>query len=1022
VPPPDPDSSPGAPTLGSTRPQAVPDSKTLDQSLPDEKHQPSATADDAAGRYRILRLRARGGLGEVFIAHDDELGRDVALKRLRPGRADDPDSRRRFVTEAAVTARLEHPGVVPVHGLVQDAAGRPAYAMRFIQGDTLADAIERFHGTATAADAKKSASEIIIDAFTGPPAPRFDSLEFRQMLTRFVAVCNAIAFAHSRGIIHRDLKPANVMLGPYGETLVVDWGLAKDTQSGGPQAPGSSFSSFGDFLLASSEDSSLPGGNSETQAGVILGTPSYMAPEQADGRAVSPVADVFGLGGILYAMLTGGAPVRGKNTLETLDRARRGDVPPPRAMIPAVPRSLDAVCRKAMAFDPPARYRSALDLAADVERWLADEPVSAERESTRDWFRRWSRRHRTAVAAGFALLATAVVGLTVATTLISRQEQMTAAAKKRAEEQRDRADQNLRLAARAVDAAKNRVSGNPRLMAGDFHELRIELLAALIPFYEELARRTGDDPAVETQSGLAYGFLGNLRREMGQTDQAERDFHEYLTIFTRLAASDPNDPGLRRRLASGHNDLGNLLGDLGKYPEARIELGEAVKLEREFVAANPTDAESRRSLATGLNGLANVMDDGKPQDAAEPVYREALELARGLVAEDAADPARITLCAGIENNLAVFLRRKRRPTEAEPLYRSVIDRRTKLANADPKDRINRRELVAARFNLALLLHTTGRLPAAEAEYRADIALAEKLAADFAGVPTYQALLGKPLANLADLLGNTGRAKESVEVGRRAVAVFDRLAADFPGNAEYFRGGGDSWFNVGTAAQNLNQVKEAEAAYRRAADYYAQLAAVAPNDSKPTADLAVTWVTLGKLAQANGNAPVALEWFNKAIARLAGARGDFALQEAHAGRAGVLIAQEKFPEAVAAWNAAIAVADATAQPELRLQRARTLNLAGDYRKAADEARNLAAATNSSAEILDGSARLLSLAAAKTNGAEANQYAAEAVALLRRACAAGRYREPDSADKLRGDADFASLRERDDFRTFLAEVGK
>ena len=142
---------------GPGRPPAVPESHTQDQFGPGSKvNAPSANASGspAAGRYRILRPHAHGGLGEVFLAHDDELGRDVALKRLRPRRADDPASRRRFVAEAAVTARLEHPGVVPVHGLVQDADGRPAYAMRFIQGDNLDDAIKHFHGAASGDDVK----------------------------------------------------------------------------------------------------------------------------------------------------------------------------------------------------------------------------------------------------------------------------------------------------------------------------------------------------------------------------------------------------------------------------------------------------------------------------------------------------------------------------------------------------------------------------------------------------------------------------------------------------------------------------------------------------------------------------------------------------------------------------------------------------------------------------------------------------------------------------------------------------
>src|SRR5262249_31097966 len=143
--------------------------------------------------------------GEVHVAADAELGRTVALKRVRPDRLAESGSLHRFLREAEITARLEHPGIVPVYGLVPDADGQPAYAMRFVEGETLKEAIDRFH--------------------QGEPSER--RLAFRQLLGHFVAACNAVAYAHSRGVIHRDLKPANILLGKFGETLVVDWGLAK---------------------------------------------------------------------------------------------------------------------------------------------------------------------------------------------------------------------------------------------------------------------------------------------------------------------------------------------------------------------------------------------------------------------------------------------------------------------------------------------------------------------------------------------------------------------------------------------------------------------------------------------------------------------------------------------------------------------------------------------------------------------------------------------------------------------------
>ena len=168
------------------------------------------TTSSDGQRFRVVRPHARGGLGAVFVALDAELNREVALKQILDQHAEDPTSRQRFLLEAEITGGLEHPGIVPVYGLGFGPNGRPYYAMRFVRGDTLKEAIERFH--------KDGASE---------KDPGLRSLELRRLLRRFVDVCNAIEYAHTRGILHRDIKPANIIVGRHGETLVVDWGLAK---------------------------------------------------------------------------------------------------------------------------------------------------------------------------------------------------------------------------------------------------------------------------------------------------------------------------------------------------------------------------------------------------------------------------------------------------------------------------------------------------------------------------------------------------------------------------------------------------------------------------------------------------------------------------------------------------------------------------------------------------------------------------------------------------------------------------
>jgi tetratricopeptide (TPR) repeat protein len=333
--------------------------------------------------YDDLRFHDAGGLGEVFVARDAGLNREVALKFIKPGRAADPTARRRFLLEAEVTGRLEHPGIVPVYGLGQDASGQPCYAMRLIRGETLQDAIDRFHA-ADRPDRDRSERAVAL----------------RGLLRRFVAVCNTIAYAHSQGVLHRDLKPRNILLDQYDVTLVVDWGLAKlldRDEVGVALTPGAVLSTARSTIGAG------PGAATAT----LVGTPHFMSPEQAEGRPLGPASDIYSLGATLYTLLTGRTPFHGQRKVRSM--CIRGKFPAPRRVKPAVPRALEAVCLKAMALRPEARYATALDLAADLERWLAGEPVAAWREPL--WTRaiRLARRHKPAVVGSIVAVAVATL-------------------------------------------------------------------------------------------------------------------------------------------------------------------------------------------------------------------------------------------------------------------------------------------------------------------------------------------------------------------------------------------------------------------------------------------------------------------------------------------------------------------------------------------------------------------------------------------------------------------------------------
>jgi serine/threonine-protein kinase len=333
----------------------------IDRAEPRDKPHPQRS------RYTRLRLHAREGLSEVWVARDADLNREVALNEIRPNQAQYPGAWRYFLREPQITGQLEHPGIVPVYELARRPEDdQPFYTRRLIRGRTLREVITDYHR-------KRRAGEAV-------------RLELHGLLQAFILVCQAIAYAHSRRVIHRDLKPENVLVSAFGEVIVLEWGLAlivdrRDDQAGAELLPG----------VSVTEEASV----SAPEAGQIAGTPAYMAPEQAEGRfeLIDARSDVYGLGAILFEILTGRAPHKGTNTAELLRGVIFGETPRARAALASVPPALDAVCAHAMARAKVDRYASAGELALEVQRWLADEPVSAYREGLVARLLRWSRRH-----------------------------------------------------------------------------------------------------------------------------------------------------------------------------------------------------------------------------------------------------------------------------------------------------------------------------------------------------------------------------------------------------------------------------------------------------------------------------------------------------------------------------------------------------------------------------------------------------------------------------------------------------
>ena len=309
--------------------------------------------DETLGRYSVLGEKGKGGMGRVLLVHDEHLDRDIALKELLPdlpgGSTPTParhskEMAMRFLREAKITGQLEHPSITPVHELGRRADGTLYYTMKLIKGKPMSQAIR---------DARSLAERL-------------------KLLPHFVDLCNAIAYAHSKNVIHRDIKPSNVMIGDYGETVVIDWGLAK--VKGQADERGEEMQQS----LLTIRSNSGSGSSIETAYGQAMGTPAYMPPEQAEGKLdqIDERSDIYSLGAVLYEILTGTVPFDGMNLGHILRRVVNDPPAPIREIEPRIQKDLAALCMKALEKDPAKRHQSALGFGEAVQNWKPKKQVS----------------------------------------------------------------------------------------------------------------------------------------------------------------------------------------------------------------------------------------------------------------------------------------------------------------------------------------------------------------------------------------------------------------------------------------------------------------------------------------------------------------------------------------------------------------------------------------------------------------------------------------------------------------------
>jgi serine/threonine-protein kinase len=807
-------------------------------------------------RFHILRPHARGGLGAVFVALDEELHREVALKQIVDQHADDPVSRQRFVLEAEVTGGLEHPGIVPVYGLGTYSDGRPFYAMRFVRGDSLKEAIDEFHSN---------------------PGLRKDlgrrSLELRKLLGRLVDVCNAIGYAHGRGVLHRDIKPGNIIAGKHGETLVVDWGLAKAL---GQVEPG----------IDSGERALVPrsaSGSSSTLPGSALGTPAYMSPEQSQGdlEHLGPRSDVYSLGATLYCLLTGKPPFEGE-LVDVVRSVQKGQFPPPRQLDASIDRALEAVCLKAMAVEPADRFSSPKALADDLERWMAGEPVSAWHEPWTRTLARWLSRHKVGVAAAAAAVLMALAGigavlavqtrangalrtanldLAVANANVTRSNNELAASN-----ERERA--RFALAQEAIRTFHSGVSDDILLKEGQFKALRTKLLRGAREFYRKLEGMLEGHQDRESRLALAKAYVevGELTRQLDAFAESPEVFRRAIDLLESLARENPADPEPRRALAFGLRSLGTVESGFGRDDRALPLFGRSRDLLRTLSEASPSDAELRIEWAQAEMYLESSLagNNRPPAERLEAVERarSILETGMGALPPSAALQSAIR---DVYSSMASALQDAGRSQEALAAFARASELGETIYRANPSDPNIGHELARNLGNMGLCLSSVGRRADALEVYNRALEVFKAAAASNPTVVRLPAGSAWVTGLVAETLADLGRNDEALAALERALALREALIKANPAVVRNHEQVLRIYSKMHEIHRQAHRMPEMLAALKALVNTTATIVKLLPQNREYALYLAATWSDLAAAHTEMGSVALASSCFDEALA-------------------------------------------------------------------------------------------------------------------------------------------------------------
>ncbi|MFN0250949.1 MAG: protein kinase domain-containing protein [Kofleriaceae bacterium] len=773
------------------------------------------------------RTISSGGMGVVVEAFDTKLERRIAVKLPR---SDDPLAQRRFEREVKITARLQHPAIVPVYAAGTLGDGEKYYAMRLVDGDTLDVAIAR----AT-------------------------TLTERLALVRAVTtVASAIAYAHSQGILHRDIKPANILVGKFGEVVVIDWGLARETTGDDDELP----------LAVGSQ----PADDTRTVDGAVVGTPAYMAPEQARGEPVDERADVFAIGALLYHVLRGSPPPR--NAHSDLATA-----------LPELPRDLVAIVAEATAPDPAVRYRTAAELAADLERFQAGQLVGAHEYSFGQLLRRWMRKHRGVLTASAIGLLVLVVFGAWSVVRIVRAERLAEMQHERAVVHRDDAEELMEFMLvdlrdkllpigkldlldtvaqkartyyeRHADSAdpvdrQNRATalqnlGDVLVDRGDLTSAIGAYRSALVIQQTLLAAMPGDEDLLRSL-GITHERIGEVLAKQGDDVGALASYRAGFALSARLAAAKPDDLERQYDVAVSHKWVGGSLLVQGEIVAALVEFRAALAIAQRASAAVPTNLDWLRGVSVAHSRIGDSLLQQGDVPGALVEYRASMAINQRLVGTDASNMRwQLDLVRG-HLELGEVLRAQGDLATALQEYRAARAVADRLVATDPTNATWLREIEASRNRAGETLEALKDLPGALVEFRAALAVAEKLAATDATNATWQRDLAVGHEKVAGVLVAQGAPATALPHYEASLAIGDRLAAADPSDLGLQRDRVVTLAALAEAHLAAGDRTRAVAYYRTAVEIATRLAQLSPPPPTAKADLVEVQARLDALAK------------------------------------------------------------------------------------------------------------------------------------------------------------------------------